>query len=71
MDLNLFLPAVLGWQNTCEDVDDIKATLSALSTEVDIGVLYRGLDPKNKHCLVSVVIFLILFSAGFPPSMYC
>lgn len=48
---------VLGWQNTCEDIDDIKATLSALSTEVDIGVLYRGLDPKNKHCLVSVVCY--------------
>lgn len=48
---------VLGWQNTCEDVDDIKATLSALSTEVDIGVLYRGLDPKNKHCLTSVVCY--------------
>ncbi|CAN4100452.1 unnamed protein product [Withania somnifera] len=48
---------VLGWQNTCEDVDDIKATLSALSTEVDISVLYRGLDPKNKRCLVSVVCY--------------
>lgn len=48
---------VLGWQNTCEDVDDIKATLSALSTEVDIGVLYRGLDPKNKHRLTSVVCY--------------
>ncbi|CAN4099344.1 unnamed protein product [Withania somnifera] len=48
---------VLGWQTTCEDVDDIKATLSALSTEVDVGVLYRGLDPKNKHYLVSVVCY--------------
>ncbi|XP_009588933.1 uncharacterized protein [Nicotiana tomentosiformis] len=48
---------VLGWQNTCENVDDIKATLSALSTEVDIGVLYRGLDPKNKHRLISVVCY--------------
>ncbi|KAL3528300.1 hypothetical protein ACH5RR_007622 [Cinchona calisaya] len=48
---------VLGWQNTCEHVDDITATLTALSTELDISVLYRGLDPKNKHCLVSVVCY--------------
>ncbi|XP_055828881.1 uncharacterized protein LOC129896911 isoform X2 [Solanum dulcamara] len=48
---------VLGWQNTCESVSDITATLSALSTEVDIGVLYHGLDPKNKHCLISMVCY--------------
>ncbi|KAJ8536431.1 hypothetical protein K7X08_034832 [Anisodus acutangulus] len=53
---NMFT-TVLGWQNTCESVGDIKATLSALSTEVDIGVLYRGLDPKNKHSLISVVCY--------------
>lgn len=53
--------AVLGWQNTCESVDAIKATLAALATEIDISVLYRGLDPKNVHRLVSVVcIFVIM-----------
>lgn len=49
--------AVLGWQNTCEDVNDIKATLEALSTEIDVSLLYRGLDPKNRYRLVSVVCF--------------
>ncbi|XP_057514658.1 LOW QUALITY PROTEIN: uncharacterized protein LOC130796340 [Actinidia eriantha] len=48
---------VLGWQNTCESVEDITATLSSLATEIDISVLYRGLDPKNRHCLVSVVCY--------------
>ncbi|GAB2240662.1 hypothetical protein Droror1_Dr00021180 [Drosera rotundifolia] len=49
--------AVLGWQNTCESIEDITATLAALSTEIDISALYRGLDPKNIHRLVSVVCY--------------
>ncbi|CAI9285304.1 unnamed protein product [Lactuca saligna] len=48
---------VLGWQNTCESVEDIKATLAALSTEIDLSVLYRGLDPNNRRILVSVVCY--------------
>ncbi|KAK7388993.1 hypothetical protein VNO78_23824 [Psophocarpus tetragonolobus] len=48
---------VLGWQNTSESADDITATLTALSTKIDISVLYRGLDPKCIHNLVSVVCY--------------
>ncbi|CAI9787272.1 unnamed protein product [Fraxinus pennsylvanica] len=48
---------VLGWQNNCESLDDIRVTLAALSTEIDISVLYHGLDPKSIHCLVSMVCY--------------
>ncbi|KAJ6749130.1 INACTIVE UBIQUITIN CARBOXYL-TERMINAL HYDROLASE 53-LIKE [Salix purpurea] len=48
---------VLGWRKTCESINDIKATLAALSTEIDISVFCRGLDLKNIHSLVSVVCY--------------
>ncbi|CAB41871.1 putative protein [Arabidopsis thaliana] len=48
---------VLGWQNTCETVEDIAATLAALNTEIDISIMYRGVDPKNTYSLVSVVCY--------------
>ncbi|XP_010546041.1 PREDICTED: uncharacterized protein LOC104818245 isoform X2 [Tarenaya hassleriana] len=48
---------VMGWQNTCETAEDIAATLAAVDTEIDISVMYRGLDPKNTYSLVSVVCY--------------
>ncbi|KAL8042153.1 hypothetical protein ABFX02_09G032600 [Erythranthe guttata] len=48
---------VLGWQNKRESVEDITATLAAFSTEIDVSVLYRGLDPQNHHRLVSMVCY--------------
>lgn len=52
---DLYVVAVLGWRKTNESADDIAATLAALSTEIDLSVLYHGLDPKHIHSLVSMV----------------
>ncbi|CAL5367971.1 unnamed protein product [Camellia sinensis] len=46
---------VLLWKSNSEPVDDISATLRALSTEIDIGVIFEDLDPGNKYSLISMV----------------
>ena len=52
--------AVLGWETVFESVDDIWDTMEALTTEIDVGVMFEGLDPGHKHSLVSMVNFCVL-----------
>ncbi|KAJ7551918.1 hypothetical protein O6H91_06G034700 [Diphasiastrum complanatum] len=48
---------VLGWQNGQENLEDISATIDAIDMDVDVGIVYRGLDEGYKHQLVSVVCY--------------
>lgn len=46
---------MLGWQNGRESFEDISVTVDAIDVDMDIGVVYRGLDEGSRHRLVSVV----------------
>ncbi|CAK9175374.1 unnamed protein product [Ilex paraguariensis] len=48
---------VIDWKTASESADDMLATLKALNTDIDIGVLYQGLDQGDKHSLVSMVCY--------------
>ncbi|THG04001.1 hypothetical protein TEA_007134 [Camellia sinensis var. sinensis] len=45
------------WESLEEPAHKISATLGALSTKIDIGVIYEGLDPGNTHYLISMVCY--------------
>lgn len=62
---------VLGWQTTCESLADISATLSALTTEIDIGTLYQGLGPGNRYCLSSVVTIFLYILYNYISLIFC
>ena len=47
--------AVLIWETASASIEDISATLNALTTQIDMTVLHEGLDPRNMHSLISMV----------------
>ena len=51
----IWVVAVLGWETASECVEHISATLEVLGTEIDLGVMFEGLDTGHKHSLVSMV----------------
>eukprot|EP00897_Mesotaenium_endlicherianum_P007436 jgi/Mesen1/6720/ME000344S05998 len=50
----MFPPWVLGWQKSRESLEDISLTVEAIDTDMDIGVIYRGLAGPHPVQLVSV-----------------
>ncbi|CAL5369154.1 unnamed protein product [Camellia sinensis] len=50
---------VLCWESVVVPAHKIFATLGALSTKIDIGVIYEGLDPGNTHYLISMVCYVL------------
>lgn len=51
----MFIAVLVQTAHECRE--DTRKTLTALGTELDIGVVYQGLGPGKKYCLVSLVYF--------------
>jgi hypothetical protein len=51
----VFIAVLVQTAHECRE--DTRKTLTALGTELDIGVVYQGLGPGKKYCLVSLVYF--------------
>ncbi|CAL5324339.1 unnamed protein product [Camellia sinensis] len=55
---------MLFWESLEEPARKISATLGVLSTKIDIGVMYEGLDPRNTHYLISMVCYVKVIGKG-------
>ena len=58
--------AVLGWQSVSENSEDVSTTLAALTTEIDIAVIYGDLDEGRKYHLISMVNLNNCFNSELP-----
>ncbi|KAJ6734777.1 UBIQUITIN SPECIFIC PROTEINASE [Salix purpurea] len=57
--------SVLEWTTIWASREDIRETLAALATEIDVGILYQGLEKGKKYHMVSVVCYRGLLYSCF------
>uniref|UniRef100_F6HV75 USP domain-containing protein n=1 Tax=Vitis vinifera TaxID=29760 RepID=F6HV75_VITVI len=57
---------LLGWQSVSENSEDVSTTLAALTTEIDIAVIYGDLDEGRKYHLISMVNLNNCFNSELP-----
>ncbi|XP_034915469.1 uncharacterized protein [Populus alba] len=63
--------SVIEWTTIWVAREDIRETLAALATEIDVGILYQGLGKGKKYRLVSVVCYRGLLYSCFIYSDEC
>ncbi|KAJ4707580.1 Ubiquitin carboxyl-terminal hydrolase-related protein [Melia azedarach] len=66
---------VLDWQNTAESFYDISATMSTLSSELDLSLLFHGYQPGNEYFHVSMLsssgyLVLPILNFSFPGLLF-